>query len=104
MLRAAMLFALSTTSKIAVAGMGAAFIVCSLISAMVIPRMKPDFPGKNLRVYLAVSGLFFVAMISAILIFAKEKKKPEAATEQTTTAANPAPAATGDPTAGKVVF
>jgi cytochrome c2 len=96
MLRAAMLFALSTTNKIGLAGIGTAFIVFALISSMVVPRMSANFPGKGLRFYLVVCVAFFVAMISAVLYFDREKKVAAAAT-------TPA-AATGNPVAGKVVF
>jgi cytochrome c551/c552 len=98
-----MLFALSTTNKIGLAGTGGAFILFSLVSAMVVPRMNTNFPGKALRVYLVICVAFFAAMISAVLIFGKEKKKAEAAGTPAAAAAAPA-AATGDPAAGKTLF
>jgi mono/diheme cytochrome c family protein len=105
MFRAAMLFALSTGHKIGLAATGAAFIIFALVSAMVIPRFSPEFPGKNLRWYIMVCVAFFVAMISAVLVFGKEKKKAEAATPSVTQPAPPSSAApAGNPTAGKVVF
>jgi mono/diheme cytochrome c family protein len=104
MLRAAMLFALSTTNKFGLAGTGAAFILFSLVSAMVVPRMNMNFPGRALKVYLVICVAFFVAMISAVLIFGKEKKKALAATS-TPSATTTAPAAvTGNAAAGKVIF
>jgi cytochrome c551/c552 len=101
MLPAAMLFALSTTNKLVIACMGGAFIAFSLISAMVIPRTKPEFPGRNLRVYLAVCVAMFLAMLAAILIFAKEKKEPAEAVGEP---AGKIEANTGDAAAGKIVF
>jgi mono/diheme cytochrome c family protein len=99
---------LSTGHKVGLAVVGAAFIVFALVSSFVLPRRIPNFPGRFMGLYLTIAALFFVAMLSAVLIFGREK--PEAAageTHQTTTAAQttPAPATTkGDPTAGKAVF
>lgn len=105
MLRAAMLFALSTTNKIGLAGTGAAFIVFSLISAMFVPRLNANFPGRGLRWYLALCLAFFAAMISAVMVFGKEEKKAEAASSTPAeTSTTPAAASTGDATAGKAVF
>ena len=104
MFRAGMLFALSTGHKIGLAGTGAAFIVFSLISAMVLPRLIPNFPGRWFRPYLLICVAFFAAMIAAVLIFGKEKKPAEAAGNEAAAAAPAAPAATGDPAAGKAVF
>ena len=70
---------------------------------MVVPRMNTNFPGRSLRVYLVICVAFFVAMISAVLIFGKEKKKAEAATATPAASTTPA-AATGNATAGKAVF
>jgi len=99
---------LSSGHKIGLAVVGAAFIVFALVSSFVLPRRIPNFPGRFLGLYITVSALFFVAMISAVLIFGKEKK--EAAGESqaaATTAAQTTPAppsAKGDQTAGKTVF
>src|SRR3954468_12107172 len=103
---------LSTGHKVGLAVVGAAFIVFALVSSFVLPRRIPNFPGRFMGLYLTIAALFFVAMLSAVLIFGREK--PEAAGEghqttaaPTTTAAQTtpaAPAAKGDPTAGKAVF
>jgi mono/diheme cytochrome c family protein len=97
-----MLFGLSTGHEIGLAGVGAAFIVFSLISAMVIPRLSPNFPGRYRNLYILVCVGFFAAMLSAVLVFGKEKKPAEAAA--TAPAAPAAPAPAGDATAGKAVF
>ena len=72
-----MLAALSTGHQIGLGLSGLAFVVFALISAMVIPRVRPDFPGRNLGVYLAVIVAFFAGMIVAVSIFGKESKPPE---------------------------
>ena len=72
-----MLAALSTGHQIGLGLSGLAFVLFALISAMVIPRVRPDFPGRNLGVYLAVTVAFFAGMIVAVSIFGKESKPPE---------------------------
>ena len=69
-----MLAALSTGHKLGLGLSGLAFVLFALISAMVIPRRRPDFPGIALGVYLAVAVAFFAGMIAAVSIFGKEKK------------------------------
>jgi mono/diheme cytochrome c family protein len=97
---------LSSGHKVGLAAVGVAFIVFALISSFVLPRRIPDFPAKYLGLYITVSVLFFLAMLSAVLIFGREKSEA-AVTEQTTTAVQSTPStptAKGDPTAGKVIF
>jgi mono/diheme cytochrome c family protein len=121
MLGVALLIAgLSTANEIGLAVVAAAFIVFSLVSALVLPARYPGFPGRHVGWYVALGILFFVAMISAVLVFGKEQ--PVAAGETTTTAAGststsastspsssttsstPATGGKGDPAAGKAVF
>jgi mono/diheme cytochrome c family protein len=106
--------ALSTGNKIGLAVVGGAFILFSLVSALVLPARYPNFPRRYLGWYVAASILFFVAMISAVLVFGVEKKEAEPAGEVTTAAATtnagatttaaPPAAAQGDAAAGKAVF
>ena len=102
---------LTSGQKIGLATVGAAFIIFALVSAVVLPRRNPNFPGRHVGWFVVLSLLFFVAMISAVLVLGKEKDEPTSA-ETTTTApaattsggsTTPAPAA-GDATAGKAVF
>jgi cytochrome c551/c552 len=109
-----MIFALTTGHKIGLAATGAAFIIYSLVSAFVLPARNPNFPGRYLKPYIALSVLFFAAMISAVLIFGKEPKEAAAggSTAATSTAAATTSATTtttassagGNATAGKAVF
>ncbi len=64
-----MLLALSTAHKLGLGLSGLAFVLFALISAMVIPRSRPEFPGRNLGWFVFVSILFFVGMMSAVLVF-----------------------------------
>jgi mono/diheme cytochrome c family protein len=108
---------LSTGHQIGLAAVGFCFIAFALISSFVLPKRDPNFPGKHMPVYIGVSVLFFIAMISAVLIFGRESKGEAAGSATTTSASAPttttgtAPAtttspapATGDPVAGKAVF
>src|SRR3954453_9626353 len=103
--------ALSTGNKIGLAMVGGAFIVFALVSAFVLPARYPNFPGRHVGWYVAISILFLLAMLSAVLVFGREKAEPRSespattATAPTTTAAAPASAGgKGDPAAGKGVF
>jgi cytochrome c553 len=110
---------LSTGHKIGLAAVGAAFIVFALISSFVLPRRNPNFPGRGMGWYVTLCVLFFVAMLSAVIVFGREAKEAGGAEQQTTTSAAPstnssggggggggggAPKVVGDPTAGKAVF
>jgi mono/diheme cytochrome c family protein len=105
---------LSTGHQIGLAAVGFCFIAFALISSFVLPKRDPNFPGKHMPVYIAVSVVFFIAMISAVLIFGRESKGAAAPPATTTTSAptttgstpttTSAAPATGDPVAGKAVF
>jgi mono/diheme cytochrome c family protein len=101
-----MVFALSTGHQIGLAGTGAAFIVFSLVSSFVLPRSNANFPGKGRNWYLLLSVAFFVAMMSAVVVFGRESKASGAAAETTpaTTTTTTAPAPSGDASAGKALF
>ena len=72
-----------------------------------LPRRIPNFPGRFLGLYVTVSVLFFVAMLSAVLIFGKEKSEAaRRGAHDDDRGADDArgastPSAKGDPTAGK---
>jgi mono/diheme cytochrome c family protein len=92
----------------------AAFIVFALIVALVIPRGRPEFPGKRLGIFVGVCVVFFLAQMGAVLALAEvgEADEPvaheEEPTEPTPTDTEPAPteppAAEGDAVAGKEIF
>jgi mono/diheme cytochrome c family protein len=105
------LLALSALQKTGLALSGAAFIVFALLSAVVIPRFRPDFPGRGVRLFTVVALLFFLGMLSAVIGFAGEsgEKRAEPTTAAATTAAGtsapaPAPAVKGNAAAGKALF
>ena len=66
-----LLLALSTGHKL---GLGLAVLVFagfSLVSSMVIPRRRPQYPGRRLPVFLAAAFLLFLGMLAAVEIFGK---------------------------------
>jgi uncharacterized membrane protein len=69
------LAALSTGHKLGLGLSALAFIAFALLSAMVIPRTRPDFP-RRVGLYVLVTVLFFIGMMAAVFIFGKEEKEP----------------------------
>lgn len=69
-----MLLALSTGQKLGLAGVAVVFIVFSLVSALVVPRLQPAFPGRRLGLFLLATVALFVAMMAAVLVFGKEEE------------------------------
>ncbi len=79
-----LLAGLSTGNKIGLAVAGAVFIAFALTSSFVIPRRRPDYPGKNgMSVFIIVCIVLFAGMLTAVSVFdveaeAKGGKKPSA--------------------------
>src|SRR4051795_153946 len=92
--------ALSTRNMIGLAVVGGLFIAFALLSSFYFPSRNPNFPGRHVGWYVAAGILFFLAMITAVLVFGKESKGGEsAAAGQTTTASAPTtPTTTGGAT------
>jgi mono/diheme cytochrome c family protein len=65
------LFALSTGHTIGLGLVALAFIVFALVSAMVIPRSRPDFP-RNVGGFVALTFCFFAVMLFAVFYFGRE--------------------------------
>ena len=100
----------------------ALFISFALTVALVIPRSRPEFPGRRLGIFLAVCIGLFAAQMTAVLVLAEIGEADEPAhaeatpteptattpTETTTeTSTEPTTETTedqGDPAAGKTVF
>ena len=122
--------AISTGHKIGLGLVGLAFVAFALTSSFLLPRLRPQFPGKGgVAGFTAVCVLFFCSMLAAVWFFGKEAKEAEAggaesapaqvttvaqatssaaaatATAPATTTAPAAPAAPqGDPAAGKELY
>jgi len=67
-------FALATGHKIAIAGMGAIFIAFALVSSFVLPRRSPNFPNRNVGLYVLATVVLFAAMLTTILVFGVEEE------------------------------
>jgi plastocyanin len=94
------LLGLTTAQKFGLAGVAFVFVAFSLVVSMLIPRYRPDFPGRrNLGLFIGVVIVLFVAMLGAVEVFAKEdEQEPHgeaAATEEPAEAAPPAPGGGG---------
>ena len=90
------LLAITTNGKIGLGLVALVFIAFALVSSFVLPRRNPNFPGRGLGVYLAVATLIFLAMIAAVVVFAKESEEEGDAAEVTETAPGDAePTGTG---------
>jgi plastocyanin len=92
------LLGLTTAQKFGLAGVAFVFVVFSLLCALVIPRYRPDFPGgRNLRLFIAVVAVLFVAMLGAVEVFAREEEEEphEEAAAETAEPRETAPTTTG---------
>jgi plastocyanin len=97
------LLGLTTAQKFGLAGVAFVFVIFSLLCALVIPRYRPDFPGgRNLRLFIAVVAVLFVAMLGAVEVFAREEEEEprEEAAAETAEPRETAPTTTGAPTTG----
>jgi mono/diheme cytochrome c family protein len=110
------LLALSSNQKLVLGLAAAAFVVFALVSSMVIPRSRPEYPGRHLGWFMAAAVLFTVGMLAAVLFVARETGEEEAVasqtetrptttlptTSQTTPTTSTVPK--GDPASGKQLF
>ena len=80
-----LLLGLSTSHKVGLALAAAGFAGFSLIVSMLVPRWRPQFPGRGLPLFLAVCVLMFFGMLAAVFVLGKESE-PEAAGNETTAA------------------
>jgi mono/diheme cytochrome c family protein len=90
----------------------------SLVVAIVIPRRDPSFPGRHLRLFIVVSALLVLAMLTAVEVLGEShhfaaagESNPAQTTAGTTTGGTTGTtptetggAQTGDPAAGKQIF
>lgn len=81
------LLALSTWHKAGLALAVAVFAGFALIVSMLVPRYRPQFPGRGLGVFLVTIVLLFIGMLAAVEIFGKEGGEAKAEGHTTTSAA-----------------
>jgi mono/diheme cytochrome c family protein len=102
------LSALATSHKVGIALVAAVFVAFALASSFFLPRLRPQFPGPRVGLFVVVAVLITAGMLGTVIALAREPKEKRAAA--TTTA--PAPPATttgpaqpaGNAAAGKALF
>ena len=82
-----LLLGLSTGHKVGLALMAAGFAGFALLTSMLVPRWRPQFPGRALAVFVPVCLLLFAGMVTAVVIFGKESGGEAKAAGHETTAA-----------------
>jgi mono/diheme cytochrome c family protein len=93
------LLALTTNQKLGLAITAAIFIAFALLSALVIPRGNPDFPGRRgLVPFILVTVILTIAMLGAVEVWAKEDHAAAEAGHGTTETEPPPPPAEPPPT------
>lgn len=112
-----MLIAITSNGKLGLGLVAALFIVFAVVAAILLPRSRPDFPGDRLPQFVLGSLVLFVAMIAAVVVFAKEggeehaaggetvpaETQPASTSPTTSTETGGTPTA-GDPAKGEAVF
>jgi uncharacterized cupredoxin-like copper-binding protein len=81
-----LLLALSTTQKVGLGLAVAGFAGFSLVVSMLVPRYRPQFPGRGLRVFVVTCLLLFVGMMCAVIFVARESSEEAKAGGEATTA------------------
>lgn len=111
-----MVLGLTTARELGLAAVAIVFIAFALTSSFLVPTRNRNFPGRGLPWFLVGVVLLFAAMITAVLVIAREapgkrgselnpqtESQPQTQTgTQTQTQAQPP--VQGDPVAGKQVF
>lgn len=77
---------LSTGYKVGLALAVAGFVGFSLIVSLVVPRYRPQFPGRGLNVFLVTIVLLFIGTMSAVIFFGRESEEAQAEGHATTEA------------------
>jgi uncharacterized cupredoxin-like copper-binding protein len=78
-----LLFGLSTGHKIGLLVAAAIIISFALASSFLAPRLRPDYPGRALNVFVVASLVLFAMMIAAVEIFGVESEKAHAESAKT---------------------
>jgi cytochrome c6 len=60
----------------------AVFIAFALTVALVIPRTRPEFPGRRLGIFLGICVALFAAQMTAVLVLAEVGEADEPAHEE----------------------
>jgi uncharacterized cupredoxin-like copper-binding protein len=88
---------LSTGHKVGLALAAAGFAGFSLIASMLLPRWRPQFPGRGLGFFVVLCVLLFAGMVTAVVIFGRESEEKAEAAGGTEPARTTEPAGTSGP-------
>jgi uncharacterized cupredoxin-like copper-binding protein len=77
---------LTTGHEIGLVVVGGIFVSLALLSALVVPRFRPEFPGRRLPLFVLGTIVLFVGMMAAVFVFGKESKEAAASPAATATA------------------
>ena len=80
-----LLFGLSSGNKTAIVVVAAIFVAFALLSSMLIPRWRPQFPGRALWLFVAICVLLFLGMMTTVIVFGKESKAAGSSAKLTVT-------------------
>jgi uncharacterized cupredoxin-like copper-binding protein len=86
--------ALSTGHEVGLGVTALAFIAFALASSLLLPRFRPDYPGRGLPAFIVICFVFFFGMLTAVENFGGESKHGEAAAAGSSTAETTTPAQT----------
>jgi uncharacterized cupredoxin-like copper-binding protein len=78
--------ALSTGHEVGLGVTALVFIGFALASSLLLPRFRPNYPGRGLPAFIVISFVFFFGMLTAVENFGGESKHGEAAAAESTTA------------------
>jgi uncharacterized cupredoxin-like copper-binding protein len=78
--------ALSTGHEVGLGVTALVFIAFALASSLLLPRFRPNYPGRGLPAFIVISFVFFFGMLTAVENFGAESKHGEAAAAESTTA------------------
>ena len=73
-----MLVGITTGGKIGLGAAALVFIGFALVASFLLPRRNPDFPGERLRGFVWLTILLFVALMAAVVVFAREEEEGHA--------------------------
>lgn len=98
-----------STNEIWLSVVAAVFIAFALVSAFVLPRRDPDFPGNRMGAFIGACFLLFAAMLAAVVVFGSEPAKKGEGRGDTTTVKDSVGSTVesskaGDATRGKALF
>ncbi len=75
--------ALTANQKLGIALIAGAFVAFALVSSFVFPRRDVNFPGTRLPLFIAVTALLVLAMMTAMAVLAQEAEVEQPAAERT---------------------